>query len=155
MGFVQTPPSLGNQYTDDRVLRSYLARALNADELQAAAPQLERMGALAGGELYRQQLAERELEPVLVQWDAWGNRVDRIETTPLWRRAEEIAAREGLVALAYERPFGERSRILQFALVYLFTASTEIYACPLAMSDGAATALREVLRCDFGSATAK
>ncbi len=28
MGFVQTPPSLGNQYSDDRVLRSYLARAL-------------------------------------------------------------------------------------------------------------------------------
>ncbi|HEX8725747.1 MAG TPA: acyl-CoA dehydrogenase family protein [Gemmatimonadaceae bacterium] len=141
MGFVQTPPSLGNQYTDDRVLRSYLASALTADERQAAGPQLERMGALAGGELYRQQLAERELEPVLVQWDAWGNRVDRIETTPLWRRAEAIAAREGLVALAYERPFGERSRVLQFALVYLFTASTEIYACPLAMSDGAARAL--------------
>ncbi len=33
----------------------------------------------------------RALEPVLVQWDPWGTRVDRIETTPLWRRAEEIA----------------------------------------------------------------
>ena len=141
MGFVQTPPSLGNQYTDDRVLRSYLARALSPDHQRAATPQLERMGALAGGELYAQQLAEREIEPTLVQWDAWGTRVDRIETTPLWRRAEEIAAREGLVALAYERPFGDRSRVLQFALVYLFTASTEIYACPLAMSDGAARAL--------------
>ncbi len=141
MGFVQTPPSLGNQYSDDRVLRSYLARALSPDQLQKATPQLERMGALAGGDLYAQQLAEREVEPVLVQWDPWGNRVDRIETTPLWRRAEEIAAREGLVALAYERPLDEESRVLQFALVYLFTASTEIYACPLAMSDGAARAL--------------
>ncbi len=141
MGFIQTPPSLGNQYIDDRVLRSYLSRALSPDQLRSAIPQLERLGALAGGELYAQQLAERELEPVLVQWDAWGNRIDRIDTTPLWRRAEEIAAREGLVALAYERPLAERSRVLQFALVYLFTASTEIYACPLAMSDGAARAL--------------
>ncbi len=141
MSFVQTPPSLGNQYDDDRVLRGYLARALPAHEWRAATPQLERLGALAGGELYAQQLAERLLEPTLVQWDPWGNRIDRIDTTPLWRRAEEIAAREGLVAIPYEAPFAERSRVLQFALVYLFTPSTKIYACPLAMSDGAARAL--------------
>jgi alkylation response protein AidB-like acyl-CoA dehydrogenase len=141
MAFVQTPPKLGNQYSDDRVLRSYLARSLPEEALRAAAPQLERMGALSGGELYEQQLAERLLEPALVQWDPWGNRVDRIEVTPLWRRAEEIAAREGLVALPYEAPLGERSRILQFALAYLFTPSTDIYTCPLAMSDGAARTL--------------
>jgi hypothetical protein len=28
MSFQQSPPSLGNQYEDDRVLRSYLARVL-------------------------------------------------------------------------------------------------------------------------------
>jgi alkylation response protein AidB-like acyl-CoA dehydrogenase len=139
--FIQTPPRLGNQYADDRVLRSYLARTLSPDALDAARPALERMGALAGGELYAQQLAERDREPVLVQWDAWGNRVDRIELTPLWRRAEELAAREGLVALAYEAPLGWHSRVLQFALVYLFTPSTDVYACPLAMTDGAARTL--------------
>ena len=62
-----------------------------------------RMGELAGGELYRQQLADRENEPRLTQWDAWGNRIDRIEVTPLWRKAERIAAEHGLVATAYER----------------------------------------------------
>ena len=76
MAFVQSPPTLGNQYSDDRVLRAYLERTLGADALAALRPQLERMGALAGGELYGQQLAERELEPQLVQWDAWGNRVE-------------------------------------------------------------------------------
>lgn len=141
MGFVQIPPRLGNQYSDDRVLRGYLARSLSVEALRAATPQLERMGELAGGELYAQQLAERTLEPVLVQWDPWGNRVDRIDVTPLWARAEQIAAREGLVALPYEAPLGERSRVLQFALVYLFTASSDIYVCPLAMSDGAARTL--------------
>ncbi|MGH8736811.1 MAG: acyl-CoA dehydrogenase family protein, partial [Burkholderiales bacterium] len=138
MAFVQPPPTLGNQYSDDRVLRAYLERTLGAETLAAVRPQLERMGALAGGELYAQQLAERELEPQLVQWDPWGKRVDRIELTPLWRRAEEIAAREGLIALPHEAPLGALSRVLQFALVYLFTPSTDVYACPLAMSDGAA-----------------
>jgi len=139
--FVQAPPRLGNQYHDDRVLRGYLARTLPEEALAGAAPALERMGALAGGELYAQQLAERGLEPALEQWDAWGNRVDRIALTPLWRRAEELAAREGLVALAYEAPFGRHSRVLQFALAYLFTPSTDVYACPLAMTDGAARTL--------------
>ena len=141
MAFVQSPPTLGNQYSDDRVLRAYLERTLGTEALAAARPQLERMGTLAGGELYAQQLAELELEPRLVQWDAWGNRVDRIELTPLWQRAEQIAAREGLIALPHEAPFGALSRVLQFALVYLFTPSTDVYACPLAMSDGAARTL--------------
>ena len=140
-GFIQAPPRLGNQYADDRMLRGYLARTLSEEEGASAAPALERMGALAGGELYAQQLAERDLEPVLEQWDAWGNRVDRIALTPLWRRAEELAAREGLVALAYETPLGRQSRVLQFALAYLFTPSTDVYACPLAMTDGAARTL--------------
>lgn len=141
MAFIQAPPQLGNQYADDRVLRSYLARTLSEAELRVATAPLERMGELAGGELYAQQLAERDLEPQLAQWDAWGRRVDRIEPTPLWRRAEELAAREGLIALAYEAPLGRHSRVLQFALVYLFAPSTDMYACPLAMTDGAARTL--------------
>jgi len=141
MAFVQQPPELGNQYTADRALRSYLARALPADMLAEIAPGLSAMGDLSGGELYRQQLADRENEPTLTRWDAWGKRVDRVEVTPLWRQAERIAAEEGLVAIAYERKHGLLSRLHQFALVYLFTPSTDIYSCPLAMTDGAARAL--------------
>ena len=33
------------------------------------------------------------------------------------------------------------SRVHQFALAYLFTPSTDLYSCPLAMTDGAACAL--------------
>ena len=105
-------------------------------------PALDRDGrARRRGELYREQLADRENEPRLIQWDAWGNRVDRIEVTPLWRKAERIAAEQGLVAIAYERKHGAHSRVHQFALAYLFTPSTDIYSCPLAMTDGAARAL--------------
>ncbi len=141
MVFVQTPPELGNQYDDDRVLRSYLARTLPAEVLADVTASLAAMGELAGGELYRMQLADRGNEPVLTQWDAWGNRIDRIEVSPLWREAERIAVEQGLVATAYERRHGAFSRVHQFALVYLFTPSTDLYNCPLAMTDGAACAL--------------
>ncbi len=141
MPFIQPPPELGNQYTADRALRSYLARVLHADMLAEIEPGLTAMGELAGGGLYRLQLADRKNEPVLTQWDAWGNRVDRIEVSPLWREAERIAAEQGLVATAYERQHGLYSRVHQFALAYLFTPSTDLYSCPLAMTDGAARAL--------------
>src|SRR6185436_14362746 len=104
-------------------------------------PSLDEMGELAAGPLYALQLADRRNEPVLTQWDAWGRRVDRIEVSPLWRTAARLAAEHGLVATAYERAHGEHSRVHQFALAYLFDASSDVYSCPLAMTDGAAKTL--------------
>jgi acyl-CoA dehydrogenase len=141
MGFSQPPPQLGNQYADDRALRSYLRRQLPPDVLREVEPSLEELGELAGGELYRMQLADRLNEPRLTQWNAWGERIDRIEVSPLWRVAERLAAERGLIATAYERRHGRHSRVHQCALAYLFTPSTDIYSCPLAMTDGAARAL--------------
>jgi alkylation response protein AidB-like acyl-CoA dehydrogenase len=139
--FVQAAPQLGNQYRDDAFLRSYLQRKMPATTLSTIAPELDQLGELAGGELYSLQLADRENEPTLVQWDAWGNRVDRIEVTPLWQRAAQIAAQSGLIAIPYERAHGRYSRIHQFAAVYLFHPSSDVYTCPLAMTDGAARTL--------------
>src|SRR5687768_7274825 len=109
MTFQQIPPELGNQYDDDRVLRTYLARVLPADMLGDIEGSLREMGELSGGELYQLQLEDRLNEPKLVQWDAWGNRVDRVELTQLWRRAERIAAEYGVVATAYEQKHGPLS----------------------------------------------
>jgi alkylation response protein AidB-like acyl-CoA dehydrogenase len=139
--FIQSPPRLGNQYRDDRFLRDYLARKLPPDVLAVIEGQLDELGALAGGELYQLQLEDRPNEPRLVQWDAWGNRVDRIEVSRLWQRAADLAACLGLIAIPYERAHGRYSRIHQFASVYLFHPSSDVYTCPLAMSDGAARTL--------------
>jgi alkylation response protein AidB-like acyl-CoA dehydrogenase len=114
---------------------------LGGDVLAEIEPSLLEMGDLAGGELYEMQLADRLNEPKLIQWDAWGNRVDKIEVTPLWQCAERLAAEQGVVATAYEQKHGSLSRIHQCALAYLFTPSTDIYSCPLAMTDGAARTL--------------
>jgi acyl-CoA dehydrogenase len=139
--FVQAPPELGNQFSDDAFLQSYLRRKLPAPMLQQIEAELSDLGALAGGELYRLQLKDRLNEPTLTQWDAWGNRIDQIEVSPLWTRAADIAASSGLIAIPYERKHGRYSRIHQFAAVYLFHASSDVYTCPLAMTDGAARTL--------------
>ena len=141
MPFNQPAPELTNQYVDDRVLRSYLRRAMPAEVLQQIEPQLTEMGELAGGPLYGFQRADRLSEPVHTPWDAWGNRIDQVDVSPLWRTAEQLAARHGLIAIPYERALGAWSRVNQFALVYLFTPSTDVYSCPLAMTDGAARTL--------------
>jgi alkylation response protein AidB-like acyl-CoA dehydrogenase len=142
MAFFQHGPELGNQLDDDPLLREYLERKLPGDVHAAVLPELRELGALGGGELWRKQHADRLNEPRLTQWDAWGQRVDEIELSPLWREAQVIAAERGLVALAYERP-SAHARVHQFAANYLVQASLDVYSCPLAMTDGAARTLLE------------
>ena len=141
MSFVQPAPQLGNQYRDDRVLRSYLRRLLAPATLAAIESDLLALGSNAADawKSTRQRSAE---EPALTHWDAWGNRVDRVELTRAWRTAQPLAARYGLVAAGHDPAFGASARVHQFALVYLFHCASEFYPCPLAMSDGAATVLK-------------
>ena len=141
MAFYQSPPALGNQYAADDVLRRYLRNTLPADVLARIEPELDEVGELAGGDLYRQSIEQRLDEPRLEQWDAWGHRVDRIELSPLWKRAARIAAEKGMVGTAYERKNGSHSRVHQFSLVYLIDSAWHVYSCPLAMTDGAARTL--------------
>jgi alkylation response protein AidB-like acyl-CoA dehydrogenase len=139
--FTQSPPVLGNQFDDDPLLPSWLQRHLPAAVRAGLDAELRELGALAGGELYRMQQAELEHEPTLTQFDAWGRRIDLVEVSPLWREAERLAAKHGLVATAYEPALGRHARIAQFLKVYLLHASTDVYSCPLAMTDGAARCL--------------
>ena len=52
-----------------------------------------------------------------------------------------VADTQTRLATAYEPTHGPLARVHQFALVYLFTPSTDLYSCPLAMTDGAARTL--------------
>jgi alkylation response protein AidB-like acyl-CoA dehydrogenase len=141
MPFFQEPPGLDHPLHDDRVLRSYLARALPEDARKEATGQLTTLGDLVVGKLHDLMVEDRLNEPRLVQWDAWGQRVDRIELTRVWHEAKRVACEAGLIATPYERRWGEHSRPIQAALVYLFHPSTDVYTCPLAMTDGAAKTL--------------
>ncbi len=139
MPFFQEPPRLGNQLDDDPMLPSWVARQLGTDA-PAVLEELRRLGDLAV-ETYGRQLADRTNEPVLTQWDAWGNRIDRIDVSPLWVEAQVLAARHGMVAAGYEPRLGARARTHQFAIVHVLAPSLDVYSCPLAMTDGAARSL--------------
>jgi alkylation response protein AidB-like acyl-CoA dehydrogenase len=141
MAFVQTPPVLSNQYLDDRVLRSYLRRVLPPATLHATEGDLTDLGEYAASAWTLARGRERS-EPKLTHFSAWGERIDRLELTPAWQAAQPLAARYGLVAAGYETTHGAAARIHQFAMVYLFHCASEFYTCPLAMTDGAATALK-------------
>ncbi|MBI4512398.1 MAG: acyl-CoA dehydrogenase family protein [Deltaproteobacteria bacterium] len=144
MDFIQAPPQLGNQYDDDPLLQEYLSRVLPKDMLGSIERELHELGELGGITFFKRQLEDRLNEPTLTQFAPFGERIDQIELSPLWREAQRVAAERGLVALAYERRNGEHSRVHQFALNYLVQASLDVYSCPLAMTDGAARTLVEL-----------
>ena len=52
MPFHQTPPRLGNQLTEDALLREYLDRHIPGDALGEMLPSLHELGELSGGALY-------------------------------------------------------------------------------------------------------
>jgi acyl-CoA dehydrogenase len=79
-------------------------------------------------------------KPVLTQWDAWGRRIDRIELTTAWQEGPHITTRHAVLAAGHEA--NEHARLEEFARVYLYHVASEFYTCPLAMTDGAATAIK-------------
>jgi putative acyl-CoA dehydrogenase len=136
--FFQDPPRLGNQYEDDALLRAYLRWRLPAKMQAEIEPDLRRLGHRVVTDILALGEAAEASPPRHVPYDAWGRRVDRIETSNAWRELDHVSATEGIVATGYERAHGAHSRIDQFARLYLFAPSSALYSCPLAMTDGAA-----------------
>uniref|UniRef100_A0A8C5DLY2 Acyl-CoA dehydrogenase family member 11-like n=1 Tax=Gouania willdenowi TaxID=441366 RepID=A0A8C5DLY2_GOUWI len=139
--FFQERPVLKNPFVEDALLRGYLRRHLPNQEIFS--------DLAAFGERLVSEVDEwgRECElnpPRLVHFDPWGRRVDHIVTSSSWKRMKDLSAREGLVAIGYERAFGEWSRVYQMCKLYLFSPSSGLYTCPLAMTDGAAKVIQSI-----------
>ncbi len=134
-------PILGNQHLTDRVLQAWLDRSLPPSMRSAINDDLDALGAQAAL-AWVEARARAPCEPSLTRFDAWGERIDRIESTPVWHREGALAAHYGLIAAGHEIAHGEFARCDQFARVYLHHIASEFYTCPLAMTDGAATALK-------------
>ena len=136
--FFQDVPRLGNQYEEDALLRGYLRWRLPSKMRAEIEPGLHRLGHRVATDIFALGEAAESSPPRHVPYDAWGRRVDRIETSDAWHSLDQVAATEGIVATGYERAHGAHSRIDQFARLYLFAPSSALYSCPLAMTDGAA-----------------
>ncbi|WP_243039370.1 acyl-CoA dehydrogenase family protein [Dyella sedimenti] len=139
MGFVQDPPQLAHPYREDHLLRAMLDRALPPARRGALDADLQALGDYAVMAWQRVGRSTRR-KPVLTQWDAWGNRVDRIELTEAWQEGPRITTRHAVLAAGHEA--SEHARLEEFARAYLYHVASEFYTCPLAMTDGAATALK-------------
>lgn len=136
--FVQQMPKLNNEYTDDVFVQDYLRTYFPADAFKEITPDLTQFGQRTATQ-FIEWAREAELnKPQLTQFDAWGKRIDEIKVSQGWLNLEKVAAEDGLVAIGYERKYAEHSRLYQFVKLYLYTASSAIYTCPLAMTDGAA-----------------
>ncbi|KAJ7353915.1 hypothetical protein OS493_031361 [Desmophyllum pertusum] len=139
--FFQEAPRLGNQFSGDLFLQSYLKRILPSEVLQEIRPDLDHFGHRVATDI-NSMGRECELQPPkLEHFDAWGQRVDNIQACQGWQQLHDVSAEEGLISIPYERKYGQWSRIYQAAKLFMFSPSSGLYSCPLAMTDGAAKSI--------------
>jgi alkylation response protein AidB-like acyl-CoA dehydrogenase len=139
MAFLQDSPQLAHPYRSDRGLLALLDRALPADRRGVLDVDLDALGDYALMAWQRAGQTTRG-KPVLTQWGAWGARIDRIELTTAWREGPLITTAHNVLASGHAD--SEHGRLEEFSRVYLYHLASEFYTCPLAMTDGATTALK-------------
>ncbi len=141
--FIQDGPRVPDLYLADQPLRAELARRLPEEVRLALEPELRALGQDTAGRLEQLSSAAEATPPVHVPYDPWGRRVDEIRTSAAWKSLKAYAADKRLVACGYDTPLGPHRRVAQAAKLYLFSASSAIYSCPLAMTDAAARVLMD------------
>ena len=118
---------------------------LPQDIQDAIAPDLERFGnaVLSKKVLDWNSDAERNT-PYLrgSGYDSFGVQADSLVTSEGWRCLQDMGFREGIVAAAYDLPYGSYNRLAQFIKYQLWNSSSAGVTCPSAMQDGAASVLR-------------
>ncbi|KAG0308683.1 hypothetical protein BGZ99_001084 [Dissophora globulifera] len=138
VGFKQDVPQVQNAFLEDPVLASILERLMPKDVFAEITPDLVHIcewSNTEGAELVKRM---EDDQPRLRQYDHWCRRVDDLLVTEAWTKQKAIAAREGVVAIAYERKYGQYSRVYQMAKLMLWTSGAGLYSCPIAMTDGCA-----------------
>ena len=139
--FFQQGPILGNPFAADPLLQAFLRWRLPADLQETLASGLLAFGQRVVDEVQELGPQAESHPPRHIPFNAWGERVDQIEVSGAWQRLQNIAAREGLVSIGYERSEGSFSRLHQFSRLYMFHPDAAWFTSPLAMTDGAARAI--------------
>ncbi|MEO7051773.1 MAG: acyl-CoA dehydrogenase family protein [Rhodanobacter sp.] len=139
MAFLQDEPQFGHPYRGDPLLLSLLDRVLPQGRREALDADLDALGDYALMAWQRARTTTKR-QPVLTRWGAWGERVDRIELTTAWQEGPHLTTRHAVLAAGHDNH--AHARLEEFARVYLYHLASEFYTCPLAMTDGAATAIK-------------
>ncbi|SPO19764.1 uncharacterized protein UTRI_00156_B [Ustilago trichophora] len=90
-------------------------------------------------------------EPTLIQYDAWGQRIDKLATGEGWKRIKGVCAVEAIVAESYPRceakygggreKLGQHARLFAFTRSVMFSPVSKVTLCPISMTDGAVRVL--------------
>ncbi|MCO6056005.1 acyl-CoA dehydrogenase family protein [Pseudomonas sp. MOB-449] len=137
------PDSSGmNLFHCDPTLVRLLATYLPADALERWLPELERLGARAGGELDHLALSADKNPPVLATRTRRGEDLQRVIKHPDFVALERVAYSElGLAAMSH-RPDGPPP-LIKYALTYLFVQAEFGLCCPVSMTDSLTRTLRK------------
>ena len=150
----QEGPTLGNQFLDDTALRSYLNILVPKSVNEAIHDDLVSFGDKVAGKYLHMAHKAEEDKPYFIKHDAFGKQINEIRTSEGWNFFKPQAAKEGLIAIAYEQGYAQYSRVYQIIKLYLFSQSSGLYSWPLAMTDGAAFTFKQLKRRkDFKSST--
>jgi len=139
--FSQSGPHLGNQFTEDSALQEYLSSFADCSEFYR---DLENFGSRVVSDILEHHNLCERFPPVFEEFDAWGSKIDKITTHSSWNFMHKVSAEEQLIHLGYTCK--KNRRLHQFAKLYLFSSSSGLYICPLAMTEGAAFLLRSLLQ---------
>lgn len=143
------PPKLGNQFLEDSALRGYLDMYLNQFGLEenTVTDIIHTLISLGKNVTEYQNLAfEAEQSPPTLQvFDAFGKRINKVNTSHAWKMLREAAIKEKIISDVYSGRFGVAARFVQVIKIYLFHASSAMWGGPMAVSDGLAALLKIVL----------
>ncbi|MCB1691409.1 MAG: acyl-CoA dehydrogenase family protein, partial [Pseudomonadales bacterium] len=135
-----------NFYRDDKALGQLLRLYAPPGLLAHVEPWLERLGALAAGELDRCAALADKHPPVLHHRNRFGDDVQWIEYHPAYRRLEEAAFGEFEIhamshrgTLGWNEPF---PAVVKHAFTYLFNQAEFGLGCPINVTDSGAHILR-------------
>jgi acyl-CoA dehydrogenase len=143
------PDSRGiNLYGADPSFAGLLELYLSEDLRHHLAPHLDRLGALAGGELDQLAATADRNPPELHHRTRTGEERQWIEKHPAYRRLEEVAFSEyGLAAMSHRggvlgwpKPLPPA---VKYALTYLYVQAEFGVCCPLSMTDSLTRTLRK------------
>ena len=140
--FIQQGPRLGNQYTEDIALQEIL-KSFMGDDISYHEDELRRFGNRVIEDLLPHHRLCEKFPPVFEEYSAWGEKLDKIHTHDSWSYMHKVSSEERLIKLGYLN--FQYNRLVQFAKLYLFSPSSGLFLCPLAVVDGAAFLIKHKL----------
>ncbi|KAG8712924.1 hypothetical protein FRC11_013808 [Ceratobasidium sp. 423] len=137
---IQQPPPPLHPFLDDPVFPALVKRLFPQSLHATVVQELSQFGNDVNG--YIRDLSKYVEPPTLIQYDHFGQRIDQLKTSEGWRQLKQVAAKEGMVSIAYDRAtYGPLARTLMFIKTCLWTGDSHVVGCPMAMTDGAARVL--------------